>query len=116
MAGSHAEFVSSMLTRLDSAFSSARMHNDAAHDCQKLYHDDGLCHQPYAVGALVWLNDPVTSRMKLAPHWKGPYEVEKVMDSSGERGLTYQIVNPLDSSERTQVVHYKRLWPYTSPV
>ncbi|KAL0157405.1 hypothetical protein M9458_048651, partial [Cirrhinus mrigala] len=48
MSVSHAEFVSSLLTRLNSAFSGARMHSEAAHDRQKLYHDVGLRHRPYA--------------------------------------------------------------------
>lgn len=56
MSASHAEFVSSLLTKLNTAFRSARMHGDAAHDHQKLYHDDGLRHQPYDVGAMVWLS------------------------------------------------------------
>ncbi|KAK3510273.1 hypothetical protein QTP70_032592, partial [Hemibagrus guttatus] len=97
MSASHAEFVSSLLTKLNSAFSSARMHGDAAHNCQKLYHDASLRHQPYDVGAMVWLHNPVESRMKLAPHWKGPYRIAQVMDSCGEQGLTYRIENPFDS-------------------
>lgn len=116
MSVSHTEFVTSLLTKLDSAFSGARMHSEAAHDHQKLYHDVGLRHQPYRVGAMVWLHNPVESRMKLAPHWKGPYEVVQVMDSCGEVGLTYRIVNPLDIGEKAQVVHYNRLRPYTLPV
>ncbi|KAK3568728.1 hypothetical protein QTP86_014757, partial [Hemibagrus guttatus] len=116
MSASHAEFVSLLLTKLNSAFSSARMHGDAAHDRQKLYHDAGLRHQPYYVGAMVWLHNPVESRMKLAPHWKGPYRIAQVMDSCGEQGLTYRIKNPFDSGERAQIVHYNRLRPYTLPV
>ncbi|KAL0172287.1 hypothetical protein M9458_032598, partial [Cirrhinus mrigala] len=73
------------------------MHSEAAHDRQKLYHDVGLRHRPYAVGAMVWLHNPVESRRKLAPHWKGPYKIVQVMDSCGELGLTYQIVNPFDA-------------------
>ncbi|KAK3513982.1 hypothetical protein QTP70_000824 [Hemibagrus guttatus] len=92
------------------------MHGDAAHDRQKLYHDAGLRHQPYYVGAMVWLHNPVESRMKLAPHWKGPYRIAQVMDSCGEQGLTYRIKNPFDSGERAQIVHYNRLRPYTLPV
>ncbi|KAL0151981.1 hypothetical protein M9458_052699 [Cirrhinus mrigala] len=116
MSVSHAEFVSSLLTRLNSAFSGARMHSEAAHDHQKLHHDVGLRHQPYDVGAMVWLHNPVESRRKLAPHWKGPYKIVQVMDSCGELGLTYQIVNPFDAGERVQVVHYNRVRPYTLPV
>lgn len=116
MTGSHTDFVFSLQRKLDSAFSSARMHSEAAHERQKMYHDEGVRHQPYAVGAMVWLNNPVESRMKLAPHWKGPYKIVQVMDSCGELGLIYKIVNPLDSDERAQVVHYDRLRPYTLPI
>ncbi|XP_046707916.1 uncharacterized protein LOC124387547 [Silurus meridionalis] len=110
----HGEFVLSLLMKLDSAFSSAWMHSEAAHDRQKLYHDVSLHHQPYGVGAMVWLHNPVESRMKLAPHWKGPYKVVQVMDSGGEPGLTYRIVNPFDNAERAQVVHYDRwiIWEH----
>lgn len=116
LSASHAEFVSKLLTKLSSAFSSTRMHSEAAHDRQKLYHDVGLRHQPYDVGAMVWLHNPVESRMKLAPHWKGPYKIVQVMDSCGEKGLTYRIVDPFDAGERAQVVHYNRVRPYTLPV
>lgn len=113
---SHAEFVSSLLTKLNSAFSSVQMHSEPAHDGQKLYHEVGLRHRPYDVGAMVWLHNPVESRMKLAPHWKGPYKIVQVMDSCGVMGLTYRIVNPFDAGERAQVVHYNRVRPYTLPV
>jgi len=54
--------------------------------------------------------------MKLAPHWKGPYQVMQVMNSGDVPGLTYRIANPLESDERQQVVHYERLRPYTLAV
>uniref|UniRef100_A0A3Q3J9V0 Integrase catalytic domain-containing protein n=1 Tax=Monopterus albus TaxID=43700 RepID=A0A3Q3J9V0_MONAL len=79
--GSHAEFVSSLLESLSVAFSGARMHSEMAHDRQKLYHDEASRHRPYELGAMVWLSNPVESRMKLAPHWKGPYKIIQVMDS-----------------------------------
>uniref|UniRef100_A0A3Q3K986 Integrase catalytic domain-containing protein n=1 Tax=Monopterus albus TaxID=43700 RepID=A0A3Q3K986_MONAL len=89
---------------LSVAFSGARMHSEMAHDRQKLYHDEASRHQPYELGAMVWLRNPVESRMKL------------VMDSCGELGLTYRIVNPFDANEKAQVVHYDRLRPYLLPV
>jgi len=91
------------------------MYSEVAFDRYKLYHDSDLRHQPYTVGAMVWLNNPVESRMKLAPHWKGPFQIVQVMESGGEPGLTYRIVSPIDSDERGQVVHYNRLRPYTLP-
>ncbi|KAK3506113.1 hypothetical protein QTP70_002660, partial [Hemibagrus guttatus] len=54
-------------------------------------------YHPKSDGAMVWLHNPVESRMKLAPHWKGPYRIAQVMDSCGEQGLTYRIENPFDS-------------------
>uniref|UniRef100_A0A8C2IA21 Gypsy retrotransposon integrase-like protein 1 n=1 Tax=Cyprinus carpio TaxID=7962 RepID=A0A8C2IA21_CYPCA len=112
----HAAFVSTLLANLQDAFRSARMYSEVAHDRQKLYHDSGLRHQPYAVGAMVWLHNPVESRMKLAPHWKGPFKIAQIFDSGGEPGLTYRIVSPMDSDGQGQVVHYNRLRPYTLPV
>lgn len=116
IAKSHADFVSTLLTKLQDAFRSARMYSEVAHDRQKLYHDSDLRHQPYTVGAMVWLHNPVESRMKLAPHWKGPFQIVQVLESGGEPGLTYRIISPIDSDERGQVVHYNRLRPYTLPV
>ncbi|XP_039535824.1 uncharacterized protein LOC120484610 [Pimephales promelas] len=69
---SHADFVSTLLAKLQNAFRSTRMYSEVAFDRYKLYHDSDLRHQPYTVGAMVWLNNPVESRMKLAPHWIGP--------------------------------------------
>uniref|UniRef100_A0AAV2LVC5 Reverse transcriptase RNase H-like domain-containing protein n=1 Tax=Knipowitschia caucasica TaxID=637954 RepID=A0AAV2LVC5_KNICA len=87
-----------------------------ASERQKLYHDQTVCHRPYGVGALVWLNNPTESRTKLAPHWRGPYQVVQVFSSGSEPALTYDIINPLDSQERSQVVHHDRLKPYTLPL
>ncbi|KAI4887649.1 hypothetical protein NFI96_026195 [Prochilodus magdalenae] len=113
---SYVDFVSSLKEKLEVAFSRARMCGTEAHERQKLYHDEKARHKPYKVGAMVWLNNPVESRMKLAPHWKGPYQVLQVMDSGGVPGLTYRIASPFDCTERQQVVHYDRLRPYTLPV
>uniref|UniRef100_A0AAV2MQ11 Reverse transcriptase n=1 Tax=Knipowitschia caucasica TaxID=637954 RepID=A0AAV2MQ11_KNICA len=62
------------------------------------------------------LNNPTESRTKLAPHWRGPYQVVQVFSSGGEPALTYDIINPLDTQERSQVVHHDRLKPYTLPL
>uniref|UniRef100_A0AAV2MFI8 Gypsy retrotransposon integrase-like protein 1 n=1 Tax=Knipowitschia caucasica TaxID=637954 RepID=A0AAV2MFI8_KNICA len=93
-----------------------RLHALEASERQKLYHDQTVCHRPYGVGALVWLNNPTESRTKLAPHWRGPYQVVQVFSSGGEPALTYDIINPLDTQERSQVVHHDRLKPYTLPL
>ena len=114
--GSHAEFASSVQAKLEIAFKKTRMHGAEAQERQKFYHDERARHTPYEVGAMVWLNNPVESRMKLAPHWKGPYVVLQVMTSGDVPGLTYRIANPYDCDERQQVVHYNRLRPYTLPV
>lgn len=97
--GSHSEFVSSLRAKLETAFNKTRMHGVEAQERQKFYHDERARHNPYKVGAVVWLNNPVESRMKLAPHWKGPYEVLQVMDSGNVPGLTYRIANPFDCDE-----------------
>ncbi len=107
---SHADFVASLLGKLEAAFGASRQHGADAHERQKLYYDGAVCHQPYAVGDLVWLNNLTEDRMKLDPHWKGPYRVLAVLDSQSEPGLTH-IGSPLSREE--QVVHYDRLKPYT---
>uniref|UniRef100_A0AAV2LHR9 Uncharacterized protein n=1 Tax=Knipowitschia caucasica TaxID=637954 RepID=A0AAV2LHR9_KNICA len=102
--------------RLEFAFGATRLHALEASERQKLYHDQTVCHRPYGVGALVWLNNPTESRTKLAPHWRGPYQVVQVFSSGGEPALTYDIINPLDTQKRSQVVHHDRLKPYTLPL
>lgn len=44
----------------------------------------------------MWLHDPTTSRQKLAPHWKGPFEVVDCLESEGDVGVTYRIHYLLD--------------------
>uniref|UniRef100_A0A3Q2EA21 Integrase catalytic domain-containing protein n=1 Tax=Cyprinodon variegatus TaxID=28743 RepID=A0A3Q2EA21_CYPVA len=111
--GSLMDYASVIAERLGSAFSAARLNSAEAQERQKLYYDQGSCHRPYVVGALVWISNPTESRMKLAPHWKGPYRVVQVLVSGGESALTYRLVNALDPMERVQVVHHDRLKPYT---
>uniref|UniRef100_A0A3B3CH96 Integrase catalytic domain-containing protein n=1 Tax=Oryzias melastigma TaxID=30732 RepID=A0A3B3CH96_ORYME len=109
-------YASALVSRLGAAFGAARLHAAEAHKKkQKLYHDENVCHRPFVVGALVWLSNPVESRTKLAPHWKGPYRVEQVLTSGGEAALTYRIVNPYDLLDKALVVHHDRLKPYTLP-
>ncbi|CAL9695114.1 unnamed protein product [Knipowitschia caucasica] len=115
-AGSVSDYGDMLVKRLEFAFGAARLHALEASERQKLYHDQTVCHRPYGVGALVWLNNPTESRTKLAPHWRGPYQVVQVFSSGGEPALTYDIINPLDTQERSQVVHHDRLKPYTLPL
>ncbi|KAK7922815.1 hypothetical protein WMY93_009717 [Mugilogobius chulae] len=114
--GSVSEYVTVLVKRLESAFDIARLCATDATAKQKLYYDEAACHRPYRVGSLVWLNNPTESRTKLAPHWKGPYQVVQVFPTSGGPVLTYSIVNPLVPLERAQVVHHDRLKPYTLPL
>ncbi|CAL9702844.1 unnamed protein product [Knipowitschia caucasica] len=115
-AGSVSDYGDMLVKRLEFAFGAARLHALEAFERQKLYRDQTVCHWPYGVGALVWLNNPTESRTKLAPHWRGPYQVVQVFSSGGEPALTYDIINPLDTQERSQVVHHDRLKPYTLPL
>ncbi|CAL9686082.1 unnamed protein product [Knipowitschia caucasica] len=115
-AGSVSDYGDMLVKRLEFAFGAARLHALEASERQKRYHDQTVCHRPYGVGALVWLNNPTESRTKLAPHWRGPYQVVQVFSSGGEPALTYDIINPLDTQERSQVVHHDRLKPYTLPL
>ena len=114
--GSLPEYVSSMVAGLEAAFSAARLNAAEAQERQKLYHDTDVCHRAYKVGEMVWLSNPTESRTKLAPHWRGPYQVVEALSAGGEAALTYRISSPLDSMEKTQVVHHDRLKRYTLPV
>ena len=75
--GSPEDFASSLLRRLDTAFSQTKENNIVASRRQNTFYGARLRHKPYEVGDLVWLNDPTESRRKLAPQWKGPYLVQR---------------------------------------
>lgn len=88
------DFAISLLKHLDTTFSQTNDNNLVASRRQKTFYDTKLRHKSYEVGDLVWLNDPTESRCKLAPHWKGPYLVQRRMDRDDEVGVTYQISSP----------------------
>lgn len=114
---SPADYVTQLTQRLQSAFSTAAWNRDCAHTQQKQLYDRGIKHTPYVPGDLVWLNDPTTAKQKLAPHWKGPFEILECLGTDGENpGVTYRIRYLLDQSDKTQIVHYNRLRPYKAPV
>lgn len=115
--GSPADYVAQLTQKLQSAFSSAAWNRDWAHNQQKRQYDKSVKHTPYAPGDLVWLNDPTTARQKLAPHWKGPFEILECLGSDADSpGVTYRIHYLLDQSDKSQIVHYNRLRSYHAPV
>ncbi|KAL7848206.1 hypothetical protein AOLI_G00229240 [Acnodon oligacanthus] len=66
---------------------------------------------------LVWLNDPTTAKHKLAPHWKGPFEILECLGSDDDSpGVKYRIRYLLNQSDKSKIVHYNRLKPYLSSV
>lgn len=114
---SPAEYADKLTQKLRMAFQSAVNNRDYAHYQQKLQYDKRVKHLPYAKGDLVWLNDPTTSKQKLAPHWKGPFVVQECLGSGEEsHGVTYRIQYLLNDSSHSLVVHYNRLRPYKAPV
>lgn len=110
------DFATSLLRHLDTAFSQAKDNSLVTSRRQKTFYDTKLRHKPYEVGDLIWLNDPTESRHKLAPHWKGPYLVQRRMDRDDEVGVTYQISSPFGEESPLQTVHYDRLRRYSLPV
>lgn len=115
--GSPADYVAQLTQKLQSAFSSAAWNRDYAHNQQKRQYDKSVKHTPYVPGDLVWLNDPTTAKQKLAPHWKGPFEILECLGSDVDSpGVTYRIHYLLDQSDKSQIVHYNRLRPYYAPV
>lgn len=79
--GSPADYVAQLTQKLQSAFSSAAWNRDCAHNQQKQQYDKSVKHTPYVSGDLVRLNDPTTTKQKLAPHWKGPFEILECLGS-----------------------------------
>lgn len=63
---SHADFVTSLAERLETAFSSAGQCGADAHKELQFY-DGAVHHQSYVEGDLVWLHNPIEDHRKLAP-------------------------------------------------
>uniref|UniRef100_A0AAV2K7V7 Uncharacterized protein n=1 Tax=Knipowitschia caucasica TaxID=637954 RepID=A0AAV2K7V7_KNICA len=101
--------------RLDAAFRQSRDNSVTASDKQRTFYDTRERHRPYEIGDLVWLHDPTESRRKLAPHWKGPYIIERRQDRDDVVGVTYVIGSPFGEEAPKQTIHYDRLRPYCLP-
>ncbi|KAI4871629.1 hypothetical protein NFI96_008439, partial [Prochilodus magdalenae] len=115
--GSPADYAAQLTQKLQSAIESASQNRDYAHRQQKQYYDKYVKHTPYNPGDLVWLNDPTTVRQKLAPHWKGPFEILECLGSEVDSpGVTYKVRYLLHPTDKSQIVHYNRLKPYLSTV
>ena len=115
--GSPEDFAISLLRRLDTALSQTKENNIVASRRQNNFYDARLRHEPYEVGDLVWLNDPTESRRKPAPHWKGPYLVQRRMDRDGEVGVTYQTSSPFGEQPLSRPpTMIDRLLRYSLPV
>uniref|UniRef100_A0AAV2KZB8 Integrase catalytic domain-containing protein n=1 Tax=Knipowitschia caucasica TaxID=637954 RepID=A0AAV2KZB8_KNICA len=92
--------------RLDAAFRQSRNNSVTASDKQRTFYDNRERHRPYEIGDLVWLHDPTESRRKLAPHWKGPYIIERRQDRDDVVGVTYVIGSPFGDEAPKQTIHY----------
>ena len=109
------DYAGQIADKLQSAFTVATQNRDQAHVKQKLYYDRRVRYVPYNPGDLVWLNDPTSMRQKLAPHWKGPFEILECLGGNDINvGVTYKIHYLLDQADKCQIVHHNRLRPYTS--
>lgn len=76
-----------------------------------MYHNK-VCQRGYELGAWVRLSNPT----RLAPHWKGNYWVIQVVASGVVAAKMSHVINPLDSLEKTQVVHHDMVKRYTLPL
>ena len=58
---------------------------------------------------------PTNRRLKLEPHWKGPFEVvDRISGSNDDPAVIYRIKDARDPSRPAQVIHHNRLKPYRS--
>uniref|UniRef100_H3AAX7 Gypsy retrotransposon integrase-like protein 1 n=1 Tax=Latimeria chalumnae TaxID=7897 RepID=H3AAX7_LATCH len=106
--GTPADYAAMLVKKFQSAFTAAALNTHQARLQQKEAYDRHVNHHPYEKGDLVWLHDPTTTRMKLTPHWKGPFEILDCLGATGdETGMNYRIRYLLEPEAKAQVVHYK---------
>ena len=86
----------------------ARQSLKVAANYQKKHYDCNAKKRRYHPGQVVWLHDPsrkVGVSTKLAPKWKGPFIITRVIDD-----LVCKVVHSLRGSPRAY--HIDRLYPY----
>uniref|UniRef100_H3B522 Gypsy retrotransposon integrase-like protein 1 n=1 Tax=Latimeria chalumnae TaxID=7897 RepID=H3B522_LATCH len=98
--GTPADYAAMLVKKVWSAFTTAALNTHQARLQQKEAYDRHVNHHPYEKGDLVWLHDPTTTRMKLTPHWKGPFEILDCLGATGDE---------TEPEAKAQVVHYNRL-------
>lgn len=81
-----------MICKLQDVFTATAQNSEHAYHQQKRHYDRNLNFTPYQEGDLVWLHDPTTVRQKLAPHWKGPFEIVECLESERNVGVTYKTI------------------------
>ena len=106
-----ADYATTLLHRLRSAFDHADAKSERARDSQKSHYDRSVRFAPYEIGDKVLMTDPTASRAKLAAKWKGPYRVVR----RDERGIIYHLSDVSDPNTPVKVIHYNRLKPYLDP-
>ncbi|MGH0129906.1 UNVERIFIED_CONTAM: hypothetical protein FKN15_018760 [Acipenser sinensis] len=111
--GTPAAYITSLQRKLSEAFRSTQQEAEYQKARQKQYYDQKVRHVPYQPNDLVWMNDPVHQRHKLAARWKGPFRVVRCIPSQAHHhGVTYEVTDPHDPQKLSKVVHYNRLKPY----
>lgn len=102
-------YAQDLCMRLSHVFSDAIDRSIAAKLRQKGQYDKRVSFHPHQEGDLVLLDDPAQRQNKLAPRWKGPYQILKRFDKEDSPGVTYEITDPKSPQSRRWVVHHNRL-------
>lgn len=105
------QFSEELKQRLATAKEFASLLQDVAKNQQKEMCDRRNRTVAFKPGDYVMINDPVNSRRKLEPNWKGPFLV--LQDDGSQFPITY-LVDDVNRTSSPKAVHVNRLKPYRS--
>ena len=105
---SHGEYARNLRQSLENAYSTARERLQTAAQRQKTNYDQRIHGEPFKVGDLVYLHNPVVPKgksRKLHCPWTGPFSVIKRISDNVYR------IQDTNNKKKRQVIHFDRLKP-----
>ena len=99
------EYALQLKEGLEDAYALVREKLNASHEHQKKYNDKHVHGDPFKIGDLVWMHNPVVPRGDSRKHhhpWTGPHLVVQVLSTSDYKVKSLR-------GKTTRIVHFNRL-------